>query len=228
MSRRLCDRGDVWGLIRGLSARNSPTYGPGTYLGRRPFSGGFPFKRERCLLPCDDFFLSTYFVWKSPYYLKQLSRCGQVLTGILPYHGSNIEEMITDIRAGKRPSRPIDPGQSRWLQDPVWDVITAGWHVQPNQRCELPVMYHTFLPPGQQEVQNFKLGDTNAQNEGNQTIARTSQTPKRQFGKALPQIASFFQFPRDSEPEIQRRVNEMNEVRLDTYLLPRLTRVAAS
>jgi len=92
--------------------------------------------------------------------------------------------MITNIRAGERPSRPIDPNQGELLQDPVWDVIATGWHDKPRQRCRLSAMYRTFLPPSQQQ----------------------------QRRKILPRVASFFQFLQDSEPETQKRVNEMNEV----------------
>ena len=169
-----------------------------------------------------------YLFWKPSYHLTQWSCCDQVLTGVLPYHGSDVNNMITDIRAGKRPSRPIGSSQNQRLQEPVWDVITTGWHVQPNRRCELTVMYHIFLPSVQQAVQNFKPGDFNTENEGNLTIAGTLQTPKRQPGKILPRIASFFQFLQNSESKIQRQVNEMNEVDSFTSPLPRLTRVAAS
>jgi len=114
----------------------------------------------------------------------------QVLTGVLPYHGSDVKGMTTDIYAGKRPSRPIDSSQGRLLQDPVWNVITTGWHGKPKQRCKLSVMYRTFSPPSQQQ----------------------------QRGKILPRVASFFQFLQDSEPEAQKRVNEMNGVCFSTVL----------
>ena len=154
--------------------------------------------------------------WKQSYYLIQSPCCNQVLTGVLPYHGSDANDMITRIRAGERPSRPINPSQNRWLQDPVWDVITTGWHDQPKQRCELSVMYHTFSLSSQQEVQDFKSGDSSVQNEGDLTVPGASQTPKRQLGKILPRIASFFQFPQNSESEIQRQINEVDEVSSST------------
>jgi len=155
--------------------------------------------------------------------LIQASRYNQVLTGILLYHGSCTNDTFTRIHAGERPSRPIDSSKSRLLEDPVWNVITTGWHDQPNRRCELSVMYHTFSPFGQQEIQNLKPGDVNAQPEGKLTIAETSQTAKRQPGKILPRIASFFQFLQNSESEPQKRVNEMNEVSFSTSP-PRLIR----
>jgi len=123
-------------------------------------------------------------LWKLSYYLIQLSRYDQVLTGVLPYHGTNVEDMLANIRAGERPSRPIDLNQGQLLQDPVWDVITIGWHDKPTRRCRLSAMYRTFSPPSQ----------------------------RRQLGKILPRVTSLFQFLRDSEPETQKRVNEMNEV----------------
>ena len=218
MSRRLWDRVGVYILPTSvLSARNSSMHGPGTFhSSRRYLSGGSPFTKGRRLLPCDDFFLSMCLFWKPSYYIVQLYCYNQVFTEVLPYHGSNVKDMITSIRAGKRPSRPIDPGQSRWLQDPVWDVITTGWHDQPKQRCELSVMYHTFSSSSQQEVRNFKSDDSSVQNEGNLTVAGTPQKPKRQLGKILPRIASFFQFPQNSESEIQRQINEVDEVSSST------------
>jgi len=186
VSRRLRNRGGVrWVLLPALPARNPPIYGPRTFLRCSPhIFGGRLFKGQRYLLRCDDFFLGMYLFWKAFYHLKQSPRYNQVLTGILPYHGSNQADMITEIRTGKRPSRPIDSGQSRLLQDPVWNVITTGWHHKPNQRCKLSVMYHVFQPPSQ----------------------------RRQLGKILPRIASFFQFLQNPESTIQRQVNEMNEV----------------
>jgi len=71
----------------------------------------------------------------------------QVLTGVLPYHGSNVKDTIAGIRAGKRPPRPIDSNQGLLLQDHVWDVITTGWHDQLNQRCKLSIILHAFQPP---------------------------------------------------------------------------------
>ena len=40
------------------------------------------------------------------------------------------------------------------------------------------------------------------------------ETGLQQLERILPRIASFFQFLRDSEPVIQRRVNVMDEVTL--------------
>jgi len=123
----------------------------------------------------------------------QWSRDNQVLTGILPYHGSDKKDMVTRIHAGERPSRPIDASKSRLLENRVWDVITTGWHVKPKRRCELSVMYRTFLPPSEQ----------------------------RQLGGIVPRIASFFQLLQNPESEIQRQVNEMNEVSSSTFPLPK-------
>jgi len=131
------------------------------------------------------------------YYFVRSSRYNQVLTGVLPYHGSNVKDMITDIHAGKRPSRPIDPSKSRLLEDPVWNVITTGWRDQPERRCKLSVMYRIFSRPSQQQ----------------------------QLGKILPRVASFFQFLQDSESETQKHVNELNKASFSTSP-PKLTRKA--
>ena len=87
-----------------------------------------------------------------PYYSIQSPHSAQVLTGILPYHDSDEDSLITDIRCGKRPSRPTDPGQNRWLQDRVWDVIVTCWSDKPQQRYELSVVYHVFLTPSCQDA----------------------------------------------------------------------------
>jgi len=138
--------------------------------------------------------------WEPSYHLIQSPLCDQVLTGVLPYHESKIVDMITNIRAGKRPSRPIDSSQSWLSQDPVWNVITAGWKAQPNQRCELSVMSHVFQPLSQ-----------------SQPPSQSQPLSQRQrLWKFLPRIASFSQFLQNSESEIQRQVNEMNEVNSST------------
>jgi len=149
------------------------------------------------------------------------SRYHQVLTGVLPFHGSDSNGIITRIRAGGRPSHPINPSGNLWLPDPVWDTITTGWHRQPNQRCELSVMYDVLSLSSQQEAQRVKPGRLNAQNSGSVTIAETSRPPKRQSRKILPRIASFFQFIQNPESEIQRQVNRMNEVSFPTHTSPR-------
>ena len=116
--------------------------------------------------------------------LNTPSCCDQVLTGVLPYHGSSVKGMIANICAGERPSRPINSSQGRLLQNSIWNVINTGWHNRPERRCKPSSMYHTFSQPSQ----------------------------RGQLGKILPRVASFFQFLQNSEPETQKRVNEMNEV----------------
>jgi len=153
-----------------------------------------------------------YLFWRLSYYLKQPSRYDQILTGALPYRGSNVEEMVTDICTGKRPSRPIHPSGNRWLPDPVWDTITISWHDQPNRRRELSVTYQTLALSSQQGVQHVKPGHLNTQSDGNLTIAGTPQKPKRRLGKMRPRISLPLQSLQNWESEIQRQVNEMNEV----------------
>jgi len=156
-----------------------------------------------------------YLCWEPSYYSIQSSRYNQVLTGVLPYNGSNVKDPIADIRAGKRPPRPIDSTQGQLLQDHVWDVITTGWHDQPNQRCELSVICHTFQPPDH----TFQ-----PPNHAFQPPSR-----RRQLGKILPRIASLFQFLQNAESEIQREVNELNGVSFSTSpSSPRLIRPTAS
>ena len=74
-------------------------------------------------------------------------------------------KVVNDIRDGTRPSRP---SRNRWLQDPVWDVITTGWSHEPEERCKLSFMHDTFVMSSQRVADS---GDTNNQNDGNLTIA---------------------------------------------------------
>jgi hypothetical protein len=87
-----------------------------------------------------------------PYYFIQSPHSAQVLTGILPYHDSDKDDLIADIRRGKRPSRPTDPSQNQWLQDRVWDTIVTCWSDKPEQRCELSIVYHIFSTPNCQDA----------------------------------------------------------------------------
>ena len=110
--------------------------------------------------------------------------------------------MVTRIRAGERPSHPKDPSQNRWLQHRVWGVISTGWSHEPEERCGLSDMHHVFSTFPQ-----WEQGDLNTPNAGE------LQTARQVLGK---KISSFFQFLRDTEPEIQKRVNEMNQVSFTT------------
>ena len=98
------------------------------------------------------------------YCLTQLPRYDQVLTGILPYDGSDGSVIAWRIRHGARPSRPTDPTQNRWLPDPVWDVITTSWSHKPEHRCELPVVYRAFSTSSQQDVESVEPGDSTTRN----------------------------------------------------------------
>lgn len=93
-----------------------------------------------------------------------ISYHGQVLTGILSYSGREHVEIYLDITNGVRPSRPTDPRQNRWLPDPIWNVIAAGWQHEPRQRCRLSVMSRVFLAPSRRDAQGVEPGDLNAQN----------------------------------------------------------------
>ena len=129
---------------------------------------------------------------KLSYNLVQSPCYDQVLTGIFPYGSGGEDEMTYDIRRGIRPTRPTDPSQNKWLQDAVWDVITTCWSTQPEERYELSIVYHVFSKYGQREAQ------------------------RRGF---LPRIASLFQFLRESEPEIERSIGEMDKAGFSAFLL---------
>ena len=112
------------------------------------------------------------------YYPMRLFRYDQVLTGVLPYDDSNMPDMITRIRDGRRPSRPTDPSRNQWLQDRVWDTITTCWSGKPERRYQLSIVYRVFLKYGRR---NSKLGNLNTCND-NLMIAERSPTLKQGGG----------------------------------------------
>ena len=145
-----------------------------------------------------------------PYYSIRLPCYDQVLTGILPYNNGDKADVIADIRLGKRPLRPTDPNQNRWLQGHVWDTITTCWSDKPEQRYELSAVYHAFSEYGQQEDQGVEQSNLNTHRDRDLTIPdiETGQQPRGGF---LLRVASLFQFLRESEPEIERSVGEMDK-----------------
>ena len=104
--------------------------------------------------------------------------------------------------------RPARPRQNQWLQDPVWDVIVAGWHQEPKQRCTPPILYRIFLKASQQKIHTVKTGELST--PSNKTPGtRTGRQPQ---GSSLLRIASHLPFRRGSESKIQRSVNEIDKV----------------
>ena len=150
------------------------------------------FERERCVLLRDDFLLGRFFCREPSYDLIRSTHYSQVLTGILPSDGIDYYTICLNTIGGARPSRPTEPSQNRWLQDPVWDVITTGWRHEREQRCELPVVYHVFLTSGQREA---KTGEFNNRNL---MITERSRTSKRgysnleEYSHELPLSSSFY------------------------------------
>jgi hypothetical protein len=116
------------------------------------------------------------FLCCEPSYYSVQSPCyNQVLTGILPYGDSDKDKIATNIRRGKRPSRPMDPSQNQWLHNRVWDTITTCWGDKPEQRYELFVVYPVFLEYGWRGP----LGNLNTRKDRNLTIAERSRTLKQ-------------------------------------------------
>ena len=103
-------------------------------------------------------------------------RYDQVLTGIVPYNRENSDTVARDAGRGVRPSRPTGLWRNQRLQNPVWDVIRAGWDHQPEQRCELSVMHNVLLTSGRREAE---LGDLNTRNNRNIMTAERRQTQKQ-------------------------------------------------
>jgi hypothetical protein len=86
--------------------------------------------------------------------------------------------VIADIRLGKRPSRPTDPSQKRWLQDPVWDTIAKCWGDDPERRYKLSVVHRVFLKHGRREAQNVKPGNLDTYRDRSPAMAEGPQTLK--------------------------------------------------
>jgi hypothetical protein len=45
---------------------------------------------------------------------------------------------------GKRPPRPARSGETRWLQDPIWNSITECWSEKREQRWDISAVYDRF------------------------------------------------------------------------------------
>ena len=154
----------------------------------------------------------------------------QVLTGVLPHDGSNERDITACIRRGERPSRPTDPTQNRWLDDPVWDVITTCWSDKPDQRCEPSVIHRVFSTSSLQYVNPDKPGDVNVNIERNdsQRVPRVGIGIQWR-GKLPPRVASLFQFLRGSEqeiePEIEKSVGEMDKACHSAFPPPPIPRL---
>jgi hypothetical protein len=148
-----------------------------------------------------------------PHYSVRSPCYDQVLTGILPYGDSDREKIAADIRRGKRPSRRWGPGRNRQLHNAVWDTIKTCWSDKPEQRCELSVVYKIFSEYGRQETRNIEPGDLNTRHNGHLIAAEMScvEIGQQQRGRFIPRITSLFQFLRESEPEIERNVSEMDK-----------------
>jgi hypothetical protein len=89
---------------------------------------------------------------KPSHHFKQLSHSDQVFTGIPPYNDSTKDNLITHIKSGRRPPRPVDQSQNQWLQDRVWEMITTSWSGKPQQRCELSVMHRVLSTPSRHDL----------------------------------------------------------------------------
>ena len=174
----------------------------------------------------------TLFCCEPPYYLIQSPRYCQVLTEILPYDGSDKANVIADIASRKRPPYPTDPSQNQWLQDPVWDTITACWSHKPELRPKLSVVYRVFLRYGRQEARDVELGNLTTHYNRDFTIADSSHIKivKQQRARFLPRIVSLFQFLPGLEPEIERSVSGMDKAGHFPFPLSirRLTKAVAS
>jgi len=60
--------------------------------------------------------------------------------------------------AGDRPPRPPP---TRWLQDPIWNMITTCWGENREQRWDIRAVYNQFLVSSIQEIVAGEQGNRN-------------------------------------------------------------------
>ena len=86
----------------------------------------------------------------------KLSLCYKTLTEVLPY-GNTRDGIITfHVVSGDRPPRPAS---ARWLQDHIWDMITACWSEDREQRWDVGAMYNKLSTSSVQEVLDAEPGN---------------------------------------------------------------------
>jgi hypothetical protein len=80
-------------------------------------------------------------------------------------------------------------------------------------------VYQIFSEYGRQETQNIGPGDLNTRHSGHLTVAKMScvEIGQQQRGRFIPRITSLFQFLRESEPEIERNVSEMDKAGFSAF-----------
>jgi len=95
------------------------------------------------------------------------------------------------------------------LGDEVWHMITTCWSEDPKERWELSAMRELFSPSPQ------KVWDPNPDNQTPEAPEARGvlnvETGRRQRKGFLPRITSLFQFLQVPEPEIESRVNGMDQ-----------------
>jgi len=134
---------------------------------------------------------------------------------VLPYDGiRNSRTVASRIKSGKRPPRPRDQDADRWLRDEVWDMISTCWSKNPKKRWKIHVVRELFLTMGHQGADS---GNGNPQNTGkpNRKFPNIEIGQQRR-GRFLPRITSLLQFLQVPEPEIESRVNEMDQAGFST------------
>ena len=134
----------------------------------------------------------TSFTVRSPFSCKpnqavtQPLHHHQVLTGVLPYgEVRGHYTLMVRIKSGERPARPTSPDGIRWLQDKVWDMITACWSENEAQRWRISAICNLFSAVSLLEVQKVKSGNR-ASNIKNIVVTERSQTSKQADSNARP------------------------------------------
>ena len=78
-----------------------------------------------------------------------LSLRNQTLTGILPFGAARDGVIIFHVVTGDRPPRPQD---TRWLTDPIWNMIATCWSEKREQRWDVRAVYNQFSVASIQEA----------------------------------------------------------------------------
>jgi len=70
----------------------------------------------------------------------------EILTGNKPYTGiNNAGQLTTTITSDLRPHRPGDAVATKWLLDPIWNIMESCWTPKPKSRPSIDAVHKVFL-----------------------------------------------------------------------------------
>jgi len=92
----------------------------------------------------------------------------EVLTEVEPYANAHDGDIIIKVLAGNRPPRPQG---TRWLLDPIWDMIKACWSKKPELRWDMSVV--------SQQLSVSNIREVVEDERGSQHVSQTSTRMER-------------------------------------------------